>query len=206
MAAAERRCRRASPRATYACAARTAASSVVAERQPGGDGRGERAAGAMRVHAGHARADELDHAIAVDEHVDDVGAVEVPALDHHRARAQRPQRVGRAHRVVDACGWSGRSAPRPRARSASRRAPAAAAPSHRVDGARRPAGGRRSWRPSPDRRPGWAARAAPTAAATASTIAALASMPVFTASQPRSATTASICATTNSGRHHVHAR
>ncbi len=37
------------------------------------------------------------------------------------------------------------------------------------------------------------------AAATASTMAAVASMPVFTASQPRSVTTASICATTNAG-------
>ena len=41
-----------------------------------------------------------DLAVAIHEHVDDVGAIEVAALDHHRTGAHRPQRAGGAGGVL----------------------------------------------------------------------------------------------------------
>ena len=50
--------------------------------------------------AGNAFADDRDLTVAVHQHVDDVVAIEVAALDHHRTGAHRPQRAGGAGGVL----------------------------------------------------------------------------------------------------------
>ncbi len=76
----------------------------------GGDGRGEGAAGPVRVAGGMARAACLVELLAVEQHVDDIGRVEVAALDDDGPWSQVVQAARRlaglrlgAHRPTRQC-------------------------------------------------------------------------------------------------------
>ena len=133
---------------------------VVAEREPGGDGRGERAARAMRVHAGHALAA--------------ISTTRSPSTSTSTmsARSRWPPLTTTARAPMPRNAWAARTASSDGAdrqpgehlglghvgghHPRQRQQPAP----HGVDRARRPAGDRRSWRPSPGRRPGCGSRSA----------------------------------------------
>src|SRR6266702_5072488 len=55
------------------------------------DRRGERAAGAMGVAGSDARRGERDRVFGIDEIIDALGTLAMPALDQHRATAEREQ-------------------------------------------------------------------------------------------------------------------
>ena len=117
---------------------------------------------------------------------------QVPALDEHRARAERQDRVGGPTHVLAASSTGGRRAPPPRGGSASRARRAAGSALAGRRRRPRPAAGARAWTRRPGRRRGSGCRVSATASATASTIAAFASIPVFAASTPMSVATARI--------------
>ena len=155
-----------------------------------GDGRGKRAAGAVRVAAGDPFGVRNSmNAVAVVQQVDDVSRTgDVAALDDARAdgaeRDDPPRRlpaIRRRSRIV---------IPDERFRLGHVRrhdeGARAAAPTSSRRAPRRRAGGRRSWRSSPDRRRASGTSRSSTAAATASTMAAVASMPVLAACAPMS--------------------
>ena len=158
-------------------ALRVASASDCAERQVRGDGRRERAAGAVRVRAcAIARRAQFVKRVAVEQQVDDVVARRAcPPLTIDRARPQRrgsaaPPRARRramrsACRVSD-FGLGDVRRDDQRARQQLR--------AQRRARRRRRAAGRRSWRPSPDRRRRSGSSSSSIAAATASTIAAVA--------------------------------
>src|ERR1700722_16371323 len=59
--------------------------------ETGGDGRGQRASGAVGVLGGDARGRECDGALATEEIVDALRALPVAALDQHRRAAERQE-------------------------------------------------------------------------------------------------------------------
>src|SRR3954464_6156054 len=67
------------------------ALEILAPGEPGGDRRGQRAAGAMGVASGNARRGQRDRGAGIDEIVDALGALAVPALDQDRPAAERQQ-------------------------------------------------------------------------------------------------------------------
>src|SRR3954470_24706394 len=64
---------------------------ILAPGEPGGDGRGQRASGAMGVAGGAARRRQGERAGVADEVNDAVATAAMAALDQHRGTPQRQQ-------------------------------------------------------------------------------------------------------------------
>ena len=71
----------------------------------GRDGRGKRAAGAVRVAAGHTLGPEFEELVSVVQQVDDVVGRKVAALDHDVRGAERDDPSRRLAPILVACGW-----------------------------------------------------------------------------------------------------
>ena len=180
----------------------------VPPRQPRREHRGVRAPGAVGGPVREPLARDLDDLTAVEEQVG--RGFPVATRDDDIPRAERVDTPDERRGVVVGLGTcapgrrrSDRPPPRapvPRARSGSRRSPAAAGA--RSATAARPARAAppRTRRPSPDRsRPASPAAARRARPATAPIVSTVPSIPILTASTPMSAATARTCATMTSG-------